>query len=782
MISHERIKSSLDEFLAVRGIERNNFHLSEKSILLQKIISMKRNQKNKNYNYSNLPLNNDYMNQIPKRKMVENKLVKKSNKCNIFNNIINNQKKKNTIYNNYISNFGNNPRNNKINKIEDNNRNDNLTINCNYFTETFKSGNEKYEKEYVFHTSTKPLDAFNESILNRINRTNNDKTNNDNNQDAYKFFKTPFKQTINKFKDIIHRPDKKFIYKKKIQANIFKEKPKLSRNKISLFYTGNHTKENSICNSIDFSIINRTSMHNRNYALSKTTENFFILSTNKKNNKKFLNKNQIHSRNIKFLNHFIKYCYLYYIIIIKKFFNNLKRMRIEYFPNISNLISESKKNNMFEEFNNDDFDRETIKNKTSDNFYDGNNLSFITVNKSNKKGLVYNRNNRIINQNYQNKKLMDLLNNSYIENDKNIQVYENKRFTFDNEKENTDLERSPFFNEKNAQNNFSENDNIISSKGKIKSNNSDNKDNIIGFIQINNEINPFKIKNNNINFFNESVKNQQQEDEILSFRKKNSERNKNKSNPIINILNLKTLDNKLNIDIKYFPESYFPPNSKIFNNNELNQENFCFKLSNNNDMNNKRIKKISLRVKNSKIIKEKEDYVDLSNNENRKKYLYSLSIIKEEDDEKYINDSSFKKPFPFKKLEPYYNISNNSKLISKASIEKLIDGDKIINEEDIDQILSKSSSRYKNYDKKSQEIVIVSNFNSIMRNRINRKENAKALINGILILIEFFGSLCFNIRKNTFEKFKMSWKLSKMRTSIIKYIFMIFIKKSEEID
>ena len=781
MISHERIKSSLDEFLAVRGIERNNFHLSEKSILLQKIISMKRNQKNKNYNYSNLPLNNDYMNQIPKRKMVKNKLVKKSNKYNIFNNIINNQKK-NTIYNNYISNFGNNPRNNKINKIEDNNKNDNLTINCNYFTETFKSGNEKYEKEYVFHTSTKPLDASNESILNRINRTSNDKSNNYNNQDAYNFFKTPFKQTINKFKDIIHRPDKKFIYKKKMQANIFKEKPKLSRNKISLFYTANHTKENSICNSIDFSIINRTSMHNRNYALSKTTENFFILSTNKKNNKKFLNKNQIHSRNIKFLNHFIKYCYLYYIIIIKKFFNNLKRMRIEYFPNISNLISESKKNNMFEEFNNDDFDRETIKNKTADNFYDGNNLSFITVNKSNKKGLVYNRNNRIINQNYQNKKLMDLLNNSYIENDKNIQVYENKRFTFDNEKENTDLERSPFFNEKNAQNNFSENDNIISSKGKIKSNNSDNKDNIIGFIQINNEINPFKIKNNNINFFNESVKNQQQEDEILSFRKKNSERNKNKSNPIINILNLKTLDNKLNIDIKYFPESYFPPNSKIFNNNELNQENFCFKLSNNNDMNNKRIKKISLRVKNSKIIKEKEDYVDLSNNENRKKYLYSLSIIKEEDDEKYINDSSFKKPFPFKKLEPYYNISNNSKLISKASIEKLIDGDKIINEEDIDQILSKSSSRYKNYDKKSQEIVIVSNFNSIMRNRINRKENAKALINGILILIEFFGSLCFNIRKNTFEKFKMSWKLSKMRTSIIKYIFMIFIKKSEEID
>ena len=38
-------KTSLDEFLERRGIEKNNFHLKENSILLQKIISMKRHQK-----------------------------------------------------------------------------------------------------------------------------------------------------------------------------------------------------------------------------------------------------------------------------------------------------------------------------------------------------------------------------------------------------------------------------------------------------------------------------------------------------------------------------------------------------------------------------------------------------------------------------------------------------------------------------------------------------------------------------------------------------------------
>ena len=128
---------------------------------------------------------------------------------------------------------------------------------------------------------------------------------------------------------------------------IFKNKTKFSRNKTSLFFTGNNSKENSICASIDFSIINRTSAHDRIYTLSKTSENFFILSTNKKNKKKSENKNKIHSRNIKFINHFIKYCYLYYIIIIKKFFNNFKKIANENnYSNISNLISENKKSHI----------------------------------------------------------------------------------------------------------------------------------------------------------------------------------------------------------------------------------------------------------------------------------------------------------------------------------------------------------------------------------------------------------------------------------------------------
>ena len=797
MLTHEKIKTSLDEFFESRGIERGEFRLSEKSILLQKIISMKRKNKNKNSNISISPLSNDYIEQTPKRKVFQNRLIKKPNKYNLFNDIKENNLMKNTIYNNYISNFGNFSKKDKVTKVDkdtkkEENKKYNLTINCNYFSDEFKNGNQEDEKKYTFHTSTKPLNTSNEIILNRINRINNKRNNskknsinnsNINNSNSNKFFKTSYKPTTNKFKNIIINTNNKFIYKKKIQNNIFKNKTKFSRNKTSLFFTGNNSKENSICASIDFSIINRTSAHDRIYTLSKTSENFFILSTNKKNKKKSENKNKIHSRNIKFINHFIKYCYLYYIIIIKKFFNNFKKIANDNnYSNISNLISENKNRNLFNEFNDEDFDRETIKNKTSDNFYDGINLSFLSINKNktNKRNLVYNRYKRIFKQNYQRKNLIELLNNSFIEKDGNIPNYEKQRYTFDNENEkeneNDNLMRSPFFNGKNAQNNFSEN----LSKRENQSKNSDMKDNIIGFIHINNEINPFKIKNNNINFLNESSQNHQSnEDEILSFRQKNSTRNNNNLNQIINIFNTKSNDNKLNIEIKYFSNSYFKKNSGKFCNNELKMENFYLKICD-NFFNNKRIKKISLRVKNSRLIKEKEENVDLNNKENRKKYLYSLSIIKEEDDEKNITDSSLPKFNPFKNLEPYYNISNNSKLISKSSIEKLIDGDKIINEEDLDKVLNKSSSRYKgynNYYKKSQEIMVVSNFNSIMRNRIHRKENAKALINGILILIKFFGSLSFNIRKDIFIKFKIYCKLCKFVTSIIKYIYKIFMKK-----
>ena len=177
-----------------------------------------------------------------------------------------------------------------------------------------------------------------------------------------------------------------------------------------------------------------------------------------------------------------------------------------------------------------------------------------------------------------------------------------------------------------------------------------------------------------------------------------------------------------------------------------------------------------MRLKNSRIIKEKEDYIDLTNEENRKNYLYSLSIIKEEDDEKNITDSSLVKGIPIKKFEHYFNISNNSKLYSKASIEKLIDGEKVIKEEDMDNILFSNSSSYRGHNKRSQEIMVVSNFYSVMRNRVNRKENAKSLINGILILIQFFGNLCFNIRKSTYEKIKINQKIKILITNITRKI------------
>ena len=91
--------------------------------------------------------------------------------------------------------------------------------------------------------------------------------------------------------------------------------------------------------------------------------------------------------------------------------------------------------------------------------------------------------------------------------------------------------------------------------------------------------------------------------------------------------------------------------------------------------------------------------------------------------------------------------------------------------------MKSSSSRYGHYNKKSQEIMVVSNFCSVMRNRINRKENAKSLINGILLLIQFFGSLCFNIRKKTYLKFKMYLKINRLITHVIRYRIKDIYKK-----
>ena len=759
-------KTSLDEFLERRGIEKNNFHLKENSILLQKIITMKRHPKNNsNFNqyYPNLTLNNFYLNQNSNRKNIHTRLIKRPKE----NQILINQQKKNTIYMNYISHFNKDSKDKEKNeKTKEEKKYDNLSLNHNLFTDTLNSKNEK-EKEYIFHTSTKPLDKSNENILNRINRNNiNDSRHTNNNSFNKRFFETTFKSRGNKWKDLLLKSKRNLVYKKKIYSETFKKKKPLSRNRISLLFPPNHSKENSICNSIDFSIINKTSfITEKKSALSKTSENFFISSKKQQNIKKISqNKNQIRSRNIKFMNHFIKYCYLYYIIIIKKFFNNFKKISA---PSLSNLISNHKKGNIFEEFNKDDFDRETINYKTMDNFFnnDGVNLSFISMNK-NKKNFVYNRNKRILNQKYQINNLMKILDISHIENDKSISNCENQKHNFDNEnndikyekdKENNDIERSPFFNGKS---------NISKNYTEIKDRDKD-KDNIIGFIQINNEINPFKIKNNNINFFNE-IKNQNSEitftsndDEILSFRQKTSDNKKN----IIKIFTAKSDDNKLNIDIKYFPNICNNKKSSKYSNNELSIEKNNFKINN-----NPRIKKITMRLKNSRIIKEKEDYIDLTNEENRKNYLYSLSIIKEEDDEKNITDSSLVKGIPIKKFEHYFNISNNSKLYSKASIEKLIDGEKVIKEEDMDNILFSNSSSYRGHNKRSQEIMVVSNFYSVMRNRVNRKENAKSLINGILILIQFFGNLCFNIRKSTYEKIKMDWKINILIIGIIRRI------------
>ena len=136
-------------------------------------------------------------------------------------------------------------------------------------------------------------------------------------------------------------------------------------------------------------------------------------------------------------------------------------------------------------------------------------------------------------------------------------------------------------------------------------------------------------------------------------------------------------------------------------------------------------------------------------------------------------------------MEHYYPISNNSKLYSNASVEKIIDGDKEINEDDIDVILmdSLSGCKYNRVNKlkswQSQEIMVVSNFNSIMRNRRNRKENAKLLIKGILCIIRFFSILCFNIRKDTYMELKLIWKINKFVNYLKIFCFKNHLKNAK---
>ena len=149
--------------------------------------------------------------------------------------------------------------------------------------------------------------------------------------------------------------------------------------------------------------------------------------------------------------------------IIKKFFNNLKKIKIEKLErqysfdtiiHYNNYKNKNKnKNNIFYEFNNDDYDKETIKNKTSENFYDtynDKNFSFIS---ECKKNYIYNRKKRINNQNFQEKKLLKLMSTINVESNNKMITYENKKNCFDNENNNdnndnndNDIMASPFFN------------------------------------------------------------------------------------------------------------------------------------------------------------------------------------------------------------------------------------------------------------------------------------------------------------------------------------------------
>ena len=214
MILNRTNKTSLDEFLEKRGIEKNDFHLKENSILLQKIIFMKRHQNNNiNYNqyFRNLTLNNFYLNHS-KRKNIFTRLEKRTKENQLFNEN-NNQPKKNIIYMNYISNFNKNSKD-KNSPMKEEKKYDNLSINCNLFKDTLYT-KEENEKEYIFQTSTRRNNISNENILNRINRNNindNHNKNPNNNSLNKRFFETTYKIRSNKWKYLIPKSNKKLIY------------------------------------------------------------------------------------------------------------------------------------------------------------------------------------------------------------------------------------------------------------------------------------------------------------------------------------------------------------------------------------------------------------------------------------------------------------------------------------------------------------------------------------------------------------------------------------------
>ena len=105
MIPNGKMRISFNEFLERRGIERNKFYLKENSILLQKIINLKRYQNNKNQKYTSYIPYNTNIDRKNKRKIITNRLQKRTNDYEIFKD--KDKQNKNSIYSNYISNFRN---------------------------------------------------------------------------------------------------------------------------------------------------------------------------------------------------------------------------------------------------------------------------------------------------------------------------------------------------------------------------------------------------------------------------------------------------------------------------------------------------------------------------------------------------------------------------------------------------------------------------------------------------------------------------------------------------
>ena len=814
MLLRKQKKINLDTFLSNRGIILNNYNLGENSIFLRKVLKSKNHKKILSYNFPYSSVDNT---PIRSNKMI-NSLIIIENDSKIFDNnktINRSIYKKSNFLNSNLKDKSNTKKiiNSKNNSI----RNERNTINSNrLFNTSIKLKRNK------FSGFMKNKNQSSEDILNRFlrNKNTNKKQQTEKKIKYLDVIFTP--NPHNNPPTIIHnnKKENKIIYSKKNKISKFKTNftignISISRNNKKKFRTQNNSKSksknknNSITHSIDFSIINKINLKDNfnNIALSKTSDNFFILNKKDKKNKNDSERNINNvnnginkSKNMKFLNHFIKYCYLYFIQIIKKFFNNIKKIKNE---KLEEKISNIKNNNynIFDDFNKDDFDKETIKNKTSDNFFDALNDNSFSFFSESKKNSIYNRKRRINNQNFQEKNLLQILNTTTIGNFNKIINYDNKRNCFDNEnvknnKKNNNVAQSPFFcreiNQISKDKCSLENRRIILTKNEMKEKSRFANNNILGYVKVNSDINPFNIENSNANFFEQDIKNelsqnkiiiipenQQTTDDILSFRNNNNKENINTDNNennlnIIKINNIISEDNKISIDIKYINNNTFQKSLKNNNYKDLHINKFFFEFI----YNKIRVIKISARLKGAKLVKEKEEKIQQNNKYNNYNFLLNnLSIIKEE-------ESPVIKTFKKKEnKEYYYPISNNSKLYSKASVEKLIDGEKEINEEDIDKILMGSLSDYNNnYHKfkklknwQSQEIMVVSNFNSSMRNRRNRKENAKLLIEGLLYLIKFFGHLCFNIRKDTYIKLKWNWKMNKF----INYLISFCIKKNK---